>query len=114
MVMHDVVITGMGIVSSLGTSVEEFGRNMFAGWSGVTDRQGSANFPVPVGAPVQRGLLGQPQILRHLVPADTPHFWRLAGLATEQAIEFLPENVPVEALIYGGDGFIGFNTGKAS
>jgi 3-oxoacyl-[acyl-carrier-protein] synthase II len=67
-----------------------------------------------VGAPVHRGRLGQPQTLGQTAPAEIPHFWRLAGLATEEAIEFLPKNLPVEAIVYGGDGFIGFGSGKAS
>ena len=110
--MHQVVITGVGIVSSLGTGVSEFGERMFAGGSGVTEIRGkrvAENFPVPVGGPVARGPLPQPQVLQHRAPEDTPHFWRLAGLATEEAVQHLPEGLPVDGIIYGGHGSIAFS-----
>ena len=110
--MHQVVITGVGIVSALGASVPEFGRRMFGGDSGVTEIRServAANFPVPVGAPVPRKTLSQPRILGHRAPDDTPHFWRLAGLATEEAVEYLPEGLPVDGIVYGGHGSIAFS-----
>jgi 3-oxoacyl-[acyl-carrier-protein] synthase II len=115
--MHQVVITGVGIVSSLGTGVPEFGRNMFAGGSGITEVRGervAANFPVPFGGPVQRATLPQPEILDHCSPEETPHFWRLAGLATEEALRYLPEGLPVDGIVYGGHGSIAFSITTAS
>jgi 3-oxoacyl-[acyl-carrier-protein] synthase II len=115
--MHQVVITGVGIVSSLGTGVQEFGRRMFEGDSGVTEIRGSCvapNFPVPVGAPVSRDPLPQPDILKHRAPADTPHFWRLAGLATEEAVKHLPEGLLVDGIVYGGHGSIAFSITSGS
>ncbi len=91
--MHQVVITGLGIVSSLGVGVSEFGQRMFAGDSGITEIKGSsvaANFPVPFGGPVPCATLPQPQILAHRTAEETPHFWKLAALATEEAFAICP------------------------
>jgi 3-oxoacyl-[acyl-carrier-protein] synthase II len=107
--MRAVVITGLGIVSSLGSNVPEFSRRMFAGESGTQNIRGSlvaSNFPVPAGAPVPRATLGQPAILGDRDPEKTPHFLRLAGLATEEAVQSLPEGLPVDAIVYGGHGSI--------
>jgi 3-oxoacyl-(acyl-carrier-protein) synthase len=115
--MHQVVITGVGIVSSLGTGVSEFGERMFAGGSGVTEIRGTRvaeNFPVPVGGPVARGPLPQPEILQHRAPEETPHFWRLAGLATEEAVQYLPEGLPLDGIFYGGHGSIAFSITSSS
>ena len=115
--MHQVVITGVGIVSALGGSVPEFGRRMFAGDSGLSEIRGRSaahNFPVPAGGAIPREALQQPKILGHCAPENTPLFLRLAGLATEQAIEHLPEGLPVDAIVYGGHGSCGFGPVKAS
>jgi 3-oxoacyl-[acyl-carrier-protein] synthase II len=109
--MREVAITGLGIVSSLGTNVPDFSRRMFAGESGTIDIRGelvASNFPVPVGAPVPRSTLGQPAILHHRDPARTPHFLRLTGLATEEAVQSLPPGLPVDAIVYGAHGSIAF------
>src|SRR6478736_5218635 len=102
--MREVAITGLGIVSSLGTNVPEFSRRMFAGESGTKDIRGelvASNFPVPVGAPVPRSSLEQPAILHDRDPKRTPHFLRLTGLATEEAVRSLPPGLPVDAIVYG-------------
>jgi 3-oxoacyl-[acyl-carrier-protein] synthase II len=115
--MHQVVITGVGVVSSLGVGLPEFSRRMFAGDSGATEVRGrrvAANFPVSVGAPVARETLPQAKILRHQSPSDTPHFWRLAALATEEAIEYLPEGLPLDGIVYGGHGSIAFSVTSGS
>jgi 3-oxoacyl-[acyl-carrier-protein] synthase II len=115
--MHQVVITGVGIVSSLGTGVPEFGRRMFAGDSGVTEIRGkrvAVNFPVPVGGPIAHAPLPQPEILNHRAPENTPHFWRLAALATEEAVQYLPEGLPVDGIFYGGHGSIAFKITSGS
>ena len=53
--MPDVVVTGYGIVSPIGSSIPEFEQRMFAGDSGIIDIRGSLvgkNFPVPFGGVV--------------------------------------------------------------
>ncbi|HLJ27409.1 MAG TPA: beta-ketoacyl-[acyl-carrier-protein] synthase family protein [Candidatus Angelobacter sp.] len=110
--MREVVITGAGVVSSLGRSVPEFSRRMFAGESGASAIRGTlvaSNFPVPVGAPVPRTTLGQPAIFRDRDPENTPHFLRMTGLATEEAVQSLPEGLPVDSIVYGGHGSVAFN-----
>jgi 3-oxoacyl-[acyl-carrier-protein] synthase II len=115
--MHQVVITGVGVVSSLGVGVSEFGQRMFAGDSGITEIKGSrvaANFPVPFGGPVARATLPQPQILAHRTAEETPHFWKLAALATEEAICHLPDGLLVDGIVYGGHGSIAFSITSGS
>src|SRR5690242_5960908 len=99
--MREVVITGAGIVSPIGNGIEEFGRRMFAGESGLVEirgRQVAQNFPVGVAGLAVRERLGQPTVLAHREKERTPDFWRLAGLATEEAIHSLPSNLPVDAI----------------
>lgn len=115
--MHEVVITGIGVVSSLGTGVAEFGERMFAGGSGLSSirsRRVAETFPVPFGGPVYADSIPQPKILATRAPQDTPLFLRLAGLATEEAVQQLPEGLPIDGIMYGGHGSIGFNTTRNS
>src|SRR5262249_40902507 len=112
-----VVITGVGIVSSLGTGVSEFGERMFAGGSRGTEGPGkrvAEKFPVPVGGPGAPGPLPPPQILQHHLPPETPPFWRLAGLATDEALQYLPEGLPLDGIFYGGHGSIAFSVTSGS
>ena len=93
--MHQVVITGVGVVSSLGIGVSEFGQRMFAGGSGITAIKGSRvadNFPVPFGGPVPRATLPQPEILAHRTPEETPHFWKLAGSPQKRRFAICPRD----------------------
>jgi 3-oxoacyl-[acyl-carrier-protein] synthase II len=109
--MREVVVTGLGIVSSIGASVQEFTRRMFAGESGLTDIRGTlvaSNFPVPVGAPVPQDTLGQPTVLHHRDPESTARFLRFAGIATEEAIQRLPEGLHVDAIVYGSHASMDF------
>jgi 3-oxoacyl-[acyl-carrier-protein] synthase II len=104
--MHEVAITGLGIVSPLGHSVEEFGRRMFAGESatvGICGGLVARTFPVPVAGLVHRCRLGQPQALAGLDPGVTPLSWRLTGLATEQAIAGLTSDLEIDAVVYGSE-----------
>ncbi|MFI5105149.1 MAG: beta-ketoacyl-[acyl-carrier-protein] synthase family protein, partial [Terriglobales bacterium] len=107
--MCQVVITGAGVVSSIGSTLAEFKQRMFASDSGAIHIRGTrvaSNFPIAVAAPVQQELK-PPEVLRDYDPARIPHSLRLAGSATEEAIRFLPENVPVDAVVYGGQGATG-------
>lgn len=102
--MCQVVITGAGVVSSLGTTLAEFKERMFASDSGAIKIRGklvASNFPISVAAPVLRDLK-VPDILSDCGMARVPHPLRLAGNATEEAIRFLPEDTPVDAVVYGG------------
>jgi len=104
--MHQVVVTGFGIVSPIGKDVAEFSRRMFAGESGTVGTRGrivAPNFPVPVAGLIPRETLGQPKSLANRDPEDTPFTWRIAGLATEEAIESLTPGLPVDAIVYGSE-----------
>jgi Beta-ketoacyl synthase, C-terminal domain/Beta-ketoacyl synthase, N-terminal domain len=79
---------------------------MFASDSGAIHIRGTlvaSNFPIAVAAPVLQELKA-PEVLRDYEPARIPHSLRLAANATEEAIRFLPEGVPVNAVVYGGQG----------
>lgn len=110
--MRKVVVTGAGIVSPIGNTIDEFRERMFAGDSGLTEVRGKQlphNFPVGAAGLAPRETLGQPSILRRRKPIDTPDFWRLAGLATEEAVASLPSGLLVDGIIYGERGGIRFD-----
>ena len=103
MSLHEVVVTGCGIVSPLGIGLPEFRRRMFGGDSGSVDIRGTivaADFPVRVGCIVPREQLGQPSVLKDRSPETTPLTWRLAGIATDEALESLPAGHAVDAIVY--------------
>lgn len=102
--MSQVVITGAGVVSSIGTTLAEFKQRMFASESGAINIHGNlvaTNFPVSVAAPILQDLKA-PEILSGHKPASIPHALQLAGAATEEAIRSLPEGLPVNAVVFGG------------
>ncbi len=104
--MCQVVITGAGVVSSIGTTLAEFKQQMFASVSGAINIRGSLvamNFPVPVAAPILKDL-DLPNILKGHDHAGIPHVLQLAGAATQEAIQYLPEGLPVDAVVFGGPG----------
>ena len=115
--MREVVITGMGIVSPIGNSLEEFRRCMFAGDSGLKEIRGwhvAKNFPVGAAGLADRERLGQPAVLAHRKTPRMPDFWRLAGVATEEAIRSLPAGLPVDAIIYGAFQLVDFSVTRDS
>ncbi len=97
--MREVAITGAGVVCPLGNDLESFGREMFAGASGVRDLRGdrvSPGFPVPYGGTVCVEDLDAP------VPSAALSNDRLfAAVATLQALASLPGDLPVDAVVYG-------------
>jgi 3-oxoacyl-[acyl-carrier-protein] synthase II len=100
----DVVVTGMGIVSPIGIGVSDFRQRMFAGDSGVVDIRGTfaaSNFPIRAAGMVPRATLGQPAILAHLDAKQTRGSWRMAGIATEEAIQSIPAGQKVDAIVFG-------------
>lgn len=104
--MCQVVITGAGVVSSIGTTLADFKRAMFASESGAVNIRGSlvaSNFPVSAAAPILQDLK-PPGVLKDYQPSRIPHVLQLAGAATEEAIQYLPEGVPVNAVVFGGQG----------
>jgi 3-oxoacyl-[acyl-carrier-protein] synthase II len=115
--MHQVVVTGMGIVSPLGTSVEEFCRRMFAAESGLVDiRNGfvGANFPVPSAGRVPDECLSEPAALQELGRKTSMKSHIFAAMATEEALQALPQDAPVDAIVYGTTDGISFDLIKSS
>ena len=98
---YRVAVTGMGVVSPIGVSVEQFRQRMFSSESGIVNIRGglvAENFPVCVA-----GLVPLPN--RHESPISkeqeaSPKSWRYAGIATEEAIRSLPCGAPVDAIVY--------------
>jgi 3-oxoacyl-[acyl-carrier-protein] synthase II len=77
---------------------------MFASESGAIDIRGklvAANFPVSAAAPVLQ-IPKLPDIFNEFEPTEVPHVLQLAGSATEQALEFFPDGMPVDAIVFGG------------
>ena len=102
--MCQVVITGAGVVSSLGATLAEFKQRMFASESGAIDIRGklvAANFPVSAAAPVLE-IPKLPDIFSEFEPTEVPHVLQLAGSATQQALEFLPEGILIDGVVFGG------------
>jgi 3-oxoacyl-[acyl-carrier-protein] synthase II len=115
--MHQVVVTGIGIVSPLGTSVEEFCRRMFAAESGLVDiRNGfvGANFPVPAAGRVPDERLVAPAALQKLGRTQIMKSQIFAAMATEEALQSLPEDISVDAIAYGTTDGISFDLIKSS
>lgn len=102
--MHQVVITGAGVVSPIGTTLAEFGRRMFAGDSGAVDIRGKLvayNFPVPVAAPIFDELTPS-ETPDHHAYGNLPRSLRVLGMATENAIRSLPQGLPINGVVVGG------------
>lgn len=115
--MHRVVVTASGIVSPLGTNVAEFGRRMFAAESGVVnirDRLVAFNFPVPTAGLVPDERLPQPDALKYLGRARTPRSLRFSAAATEEALQAIPEGLPVDAIVYGTTDGLTYDVVKSS
>jgi 3-oxoacyl-[acyl-carrier-protein] synthase II len=115
--VHEVAITGYGIVSPLGVGVPEFRRHMFAGDSGVSAIRGSlvgSNFPVAVAARVPRAALQQPAGLEYWDWDALPTSWRFAGAATAEALSSLPEGTTVDAVVYATADGVNFDLFKDS
>lgn len=99
--MHDVVVTGYGIVSPIGTSIPEFEKRMFAGDSGVIDVRGTLvgnNFPVPFAGVVVDTNIGSLEELG-LHPASHTNGGRYVIEALQQVLAYLPENLPIEGIV---------------
>ncbi len=99
-----VVVTGVGIVSPLGHDVDEFGKRMFAGESGVVNIRGTfvhENFPVPYAALVDNSKLPLARVFDGAPRESVSKFWNFAAYATERALDGAPKGTNVDAIIYG-------------
>lgn len=102
--MHDVVITGYGVISPIGNSIGEFERRMFAGDSGIRDVRGSLvaqDFPVPFAGVVDDSNL--PSAAELGIPANEilSKNLRFGVLSTKEALSYLPEGAKIDGLVFG-------------
>lgn len=101
---HDVVITAYGLISPLGHTPEEFSKRMFAGESGVKNIRGSLvdeNFPVPYGAVIHRSDLPDSQFFKSADKTSVLKSWLMTAVASERALQEVPRNLPIDAIVYG-------------
>ena len=115
--MSRVFVTGLGVVSPLGVTIQEFSRRMFAGDSGVVSILGTlvdASFPVPYAALVDRGSLANRGAHHHDASEaarwGTNAFWLFSVLAGLDACSDLKPGQDVEAIFSGTAEGISFDT----
>ena len=101
--MHDVVITGYGVISPIGNNIEEFERRMFAGDSGIRDIRGTLvanDFPVPFAGVVDDSALPSAENLG-LPPELVTKNFLFTMLATKQALDYLQKELRLDGIVYG-------------
>jgi len=99
--MPDVVVTGYGIVSPIGSSIPEFEKRMFAGESGIVDVRGSLvgkNFPVPFGGVVDNTMIASAEELG-MHPDVHTNGGRYALQSLQQILEHFPANLPIDGIV---------------
>lgn len=104
---NDVVVTGYGIVSSIGMNVADFEKNLFAGRSGVRNIRGvpmsesviAQDFPVPYAAYIARDELPASQLYKDRKRALKS--WLMTEAATREALEMLPRDQKIDAIVFG-------------
>ncbi len=109
--MPDVVVTGYGIVSPIGSSIPEFEQRMFAGDSGIIDIRGSLvgkNFPVPFGGVVDNTTIASAKELG-INPAAHTNGGRYLLHSLQQILEYLPANLPIDGIVQATPGGIYFD-----
>jgi len=109
--VHQVAVTGMGIVSPLGIGVADFKQAMFDGRSAVTDSRGvhvPKDFPVAAAGRVPDDMLEAHPSFRLMSQTNMPRTWSFAGCATEEAIQRLPAGENVDAIVYAAEDGIEF------
>ena len=105
---HDIVVTGMGIVSPIGTTVKSFSDAMFRGVSGIHAIRGSLvskTFPIPYAGYLDRSKIKASTEFAGPMSDSS----RMALMATMEAAMDLDESVPVDALVYGSAEGIAFD-----
>lgn len=100
----DVVITGYGLVSPLGSTIEAFEEGLFAGKSGVRSIRGTMvtdDFPVPYAAYVDRRDLPRTRLYGLKDGASVMKSWLMTAVATESVLEGLHPQFGIDAIVYG-------------
>lgn len=104
---HEVVVTGIGIVSSIGMNVEEFEKNLFAGKSGVRTIRGpegmglAQDFPVPYAAFISRDELPPSILYKDKDRKNVLKSWLMTEQAAAQALSALNPKDKIDAVVFG-------------
>lgn len=102
--MHTVVVTGYGVISPIGNSIPEFERRMFAGDSGIRNVRGdlvAEDFPVPFAGVVDDTNLPPAEAVGLNNLEMLSKNLRFGLLATKEALEYLPPDLPIDGMAYG-------------
>lgn len=108
--MNEVVVTGLGIASPIGTTEAEFREKLFSGASGVRSILGKtvpADFPVPYAGLLPKNTR-RSRLLRDL-SVEPSDFVEVTALALEQVFDGMPEGLPVDAIVFGTGEGVGFD-----
>jgi 3-oxoacyl-[acyl-carrier-protein] synthase II len=100
----DVVITACGLVSPLGSTLEDFESGLFSGKSGVKSILGTMvaeDFPVPYAAYVDRKELPRTQHYGLKEGLPVMKSWLMTAVATESILSKLSPQYPINAIVYG-------------
>jgi len=101
---HEVVITGFGIVSSIGMNANDFEKNLLAGVSGVREVRGSLvpdEFPVHYAAWIPRETLPASVLFKDRDPQGVLKSWLMTEQATLQVLKSLESKDKIDAIVYG-------------
>ena len=96
------LVTGYGIVSPIGNSIQEFEQRMFAGMSGVRDVRGTLvpeNYPVHFGAVVDDSDIPSAEKMG-LSSGVHSNGGRYLLFALKQLYDTLPEGIGIDAVIH--------------
>lgn len=99
----EVVVTGIGIVSSIGQDLHTFENNLFSGTSGVRSLYEAnivaADFPVPYAAWIDKATLGSSKLYSD--SNKIPKSWLMSEEVTRQALATLAPEFKIDAILYG-------------
>lgn len=101
---HEVVVTSIGILSSIGADPSAFETNLFAGKSGVRDIRGHlvpADFPVPYGAWIPREELPESLLFESGKRDGAPKSWLMSEHVSLQALKSVDPRHGIDAVVYG-------------
>lgn len=101
---HEVVVTGIGIISSIGMNAEDFEKNLFAGKSGIRTIRGPMvpqDFPVPYAGYIDRSELPPSILYKDKDRKNVLKSWLMTEQATAQALKFLSPKDKIDAIVFG-------------
>lgn len=103
---HEVVISGVGVFSPIGNTVDDIKKSLFSGRSGVTrinDPHLKSNFPVPYSAVIDKKVFSSEDL--------SERFSEIAKKMTLQALASTTDSLEFDAIIIGSRDECGFLAG---